>query len=295
MDHWQRVVACMLCEQALGVPKNQRNIDPKLVFKALWGGQLWALEWKYALDSGTPAEVAEEVGDILQMWRVIESAYSELTGSEQGEVRAAVDTAEIRFTGFDANSEHHHYAAASFMVEELGRFEEFSSRLNSHSMLSLERNLQVYQRYIRIGLDKHAYPPSKEQLIAVLKYDEPGRRIAPERAWPPTRAGASAMALRALSPSLCRLRALLDLREGFPIVGEEAAKITRAEALFVTGASYYGCALRNRGEASVLLQAQVGELPFLWFGVVRLVVSLAVGGSAGGHLEARRGSRARPP
>ena len=164
----------MLCEQALGVPANQRMIDPKLVLAALSRGHPWALEWEYARDGNTPAEVAKEVDDILQMWSVIENAYSRLSESDQGEVRQGVYPEGIRFAGFDGNAEHKHYAAATFMVEELDRYEEFSSRLNSHTPLSLEGYRRVFRRYKRIVLDKHAFPPSKEKLIAILKYDGPG-------------------------------------------------------------------------------------------------------------------------
>lgn len=174
IPHWQRLVARMLCEQVVGVPDNQRNVDPELVLAALEQGQLWALEWEYPEVVETPAKVADEVGEILDMWRVIENAYSELSKSEQDEVRKATESTSIGFTGFDANTEHDHYAAGCFMVEKLERFSEFKSRLNSHSMDSVKQNMRIYQRYKRL-VERRASTLSKDQLIAILRWwDELG-------------------------------------------------------------------------------------------------------------------------
>lgn len=167
----QKIIALMLCEQASYVPENQREIDPKFVREVLTSGQFWAFRWMLSgvVEEDTPAHIADEVGNILTMWRVIDDGISRLADDDLQEVADAVDPFSLKFEGFDGNTESTHYGAAVFMVETLGRFQELKSKeLNSHSPLNLERYRRMLMRYNQLD-KKFRRPLPKEDLVTILR------------------------------------------------------------------------------------------------------------------------------
>ena len=162
----QKIVTIMACEQAMGVPLDEMDVDPKFVRKAIVDGHLWALYWEGYdnLLHETPKKIADEVGHILTMWRMIHYSYSELSDRDREDFLAeemVFARPDVPFPGFDGNAEAAHLGAARFMIEELNRFQEQKGRdLNSHwpVLEGYRRMLHKFdsfpQRYKRLSKDE---------------------------------------------------------------------------------------------------------------------------------------------
>lgn len=129
------------------------EIDPEFIKSAISGDHLWGIPWKYP---GIPFEdteapsIVSEVLDILEMWRLIEHAYRELSNEDRAQLEAdaAPFGKDPEFRGFDGNNETEHMSVASFLVHDLNRFEEFKGRsMNSHmpSIETYNRMLSVFR------------------------------------------------------------------------------------------------------------------------------------------------------
>jgi hypothetical protein len=92
--------------------------------------------------------------DILEMWSFIEYSYGQLSKEDKEylEKEAAPFGKDPKFPGFDGNNESEYMGTASFIVNELERFEKFKGRnFNSHCfsideykrMLSVFKNIRV--------------------------------------------------------------------------------------------------------------------------------------------------------
>lgn len=150
------------------------EIDQKFIKEAIFSNNLWALPWKY---SGIPfedqedPEVVREVLDVLDMWSFIEHSYAQLDDEQKAllEKEAAPFGKDPKFPGFDGNNESEYMGTASFIVNELERFEEFKGRsFNSHcpSIDGYRRMLSTFKE-IRKNLD-FGLMPGKD-LAAILK------------------------------------------------------------------------------------------------------------------------------
>ena len=163
----QKITTIIACEQALGIPESNREVDPEFVRKALIHGHVWALYWQGYdnLLHETPKDIAKEVGNILTMWRGLEYGYSQLPAEDKDDVlSASMCHQDIRFPGFDGNGEASHLVAAQFMIDDLGRFQEQEGReLNSHWSL-----IEAYRRMWRVYKPYLGRTVSKEQMIAVF-------------------------------------------------------------------------------------------------------------------------------
>lgn len=169
----EKLILMMLCDL---YDKNEivGEIDHTFVRDTIFENQTWALPWKL---SGIPFKHTEtpplikKVLDILDMWRVIEYSYRELTAEEKEklEINAAPLGGEPFFEGFDGNNETEYLAAADFIINKLDRFEEFKLRdLNSHmpSLHTYERMASVFNPMFR---ENFGEPLSPEQLTLVLR------------------------------------------------------------------------------------------------------------------------------
>jgi uncharacterized protein YfbU (UPF0304 family) len=151
----ERVMLAMLADiyQHLDV---DREMDPEFIKSAVFGGHDWAMAWKYhnLLHGETVnAAVVEEVARILEMWSILEASFGNLTAKQKGQVAKELgeEKVEVRFDGFDGNNEGDHFTVASFMVQDLKRFDEFSKRdLNAHwpTLDGYRRMLPVYRRLV---------------------------------------------------------------------------------------------------------------------------------------------------
>jgi hypothetical protein len=126
-------------------------IDPGFVKSAILRDHLWSIPWKYP---GLPFEgqkmpkLVKEVIDILDMWSLIETSHRAL--SEAAKAKLAEDIVPFghnpKFHGFDGGTEAKHVSVASFLINDLGIYEEFRDRsMNSHIA-----RLETYQRMLSV-------------------------------------------------------------------------------------------------------------------------------------------------
>lgn len=150
------------------------EIDPKFIKEAIFSNNLWALPWKY---SGIPfedqedPEVVQEVLDILDMWSFIESSYAKLDDEKKAflEKEAAPFGKDPKFPGFDGNNESEYMGKASFIVNELERFEEFKGRsFNSHCP-SIDGHRRMLSKFKEIKNNFDFGPMSEKNLADILK------------------------------------------------------------------------------------------------------------------------------
>ncbi|MFJ5448843.1 YfbU family protein [Pectobacterium carotovorum] len=167
----EKLILLMLCDL---YEKNnvESDIDHNFVRDAIYDKQTWAIPWRL---SGIPFEQQDTpphvktVFDILDMWRVIEYSYGEL--SNEGKDTLAENIKPFSapvFRGFDGNNETDLLVAAEFIINKLDRFEEFKGRdLNSHthSVDGYLRMLGVFTPELRSNMGR---PLSVEQLSSIL-------------------------------------------------------------------------------------------------------------------------------
>lgn len=149
----------------------QDGIDPQFVQKAIYNEQSWSLNWKYPglVGSGereTPA-IVHEVLDILEMWELLEESYARLQPADRERVaaEAAPWGQDVRFGGFDGNTETEYMGTARVLIDDLDRFTTFKGRdLNSH-MPSLDK----YTRMLAVLAPmRHPSTLTAEQMIHIL-------------------------------------------------------------------------------------------------------------------------------
>lgn len=148
-------------------------IDLDFIRSAILSGNTWALTWEL---SGIPSEdvdpkVAEEVADILGMWSFIEHCISEMSEDDRAALKEAVYPYALEFEGFDGNHDVHH-GVASFMVQDMGRFDQFQGRaMNSHTQTSLPHYRRMLP-YYRDALKETGFSSRKltaDQIATVIK------------------------------------------------------------------------------------------------------------------------------
>ena len=169
----EKLILLMLSElyESLDI---EGEIDPEFIKSAIFSQNLWGIPWKY---SGIPFEsqdtptMVKEVIDILDMWSFIEIAYRALSEEEKKKLEndAYPFGNNPTFRGFDGNNESEHMNIASFLINDLERFQEFKSRgLNAH-MPTLEIYRRMLSEFNRIRSTLVSKPMSLEQLTTVLR------------------------------------------------------------------------------------------------------------------------------
>ncbi|MBC8080898.1 MAG: YfbU family protein [Gorillibacterium sp.] len=169
----EKLILLMLSElyDKLGV---DGEIEPDFIRSAIFSDKSWSIPWKYSgipFENQETPEIVKEVLDILDMWSFIEYSYRELSEEDKAyvEKEAAPFGKDPRFRGFDGNNETDYMGTASFVVNQLNRFEEFKGRnFNSHcpSVDGYHRMLSVFE-----GIKNNIYVESlnAEQLVRILK------------------------------------------------------------------------------------------------------------------------------
>lgn len=157
------------------------EIDPDFIRSAIFGDHTWSIPWKYVgvpFENQETPEIVSHVLDILDMWSFIERSYENLSDSEKEYIEKEADPfgKNPKFPGFDGNNESEYMSVASFIVNELDRFEVFKGRgFNSHAPLveSYDRMLPVFKGILR---DLNFEPLSAKNIADILK-----ARIHPTR------------------------------------------------------------------------------------------------------------------
>ena len=172
----EKIILLMLSElyEQLSI---EGEIEPEFIKSAIYRQNLWGIPWKYSgipfEDQETPAIVTEVI-DILDMWSLIEHAYRELSAEEKKKLEEDAQPfgENPRFPGFDGNNESEYMNVASFLINDLDRFQEFKGRsLNAH-MPTLEIYRRMLSAFEPIRKTLKSGPMSLEQLTLVLKRED---------------------------------------------------------------------------------------------------------------------------
>lgn len=169
----EKLILLMLSElyDKLGV---EGEVEPDFIRSAIFSNNTWSIPWKYVgipfEEQDTP-EVVKEVLDILDMWSMIERSYEILSNESKEfvEKEASPFGKDPRFPGFDGNNETEYMGTASFLVNDLDRFEEFKGRnFNSHypSIDSYRRMLSVFKPLLQ---NLNFQPLSAQNIVDILK------------------------------------------------------------------------------------------------------------------------------
>jgi uncharacterized protein YfbU (UPF0304 family) len=112
-----------------------------------------------SLSDPVPAEVSEEIIDILDMFRAIEFSTREL-GKKPSDYR-------IAFEGLDGNNDHPQYWFTKFVRRDLGRWEELKAYPdNSHTQTSLPTYRRMLSKWKANG---KKFEMSHDDLTALAK------------------------------------------------------------------------------------------------------------------------------
>jgi len=149
--------------------KIKKGVNTKLLKEAIYSDNTWAIDWEMPgiiqdKKEENPPEV-KYVVDVLDMWSFLEEGYTALTseGNKELAAKAGIFGKNVKFTGFDKNNESKLYSIAYFLVNEMGRFQQFKGReLNSHLPTT-----GMYKRMLSIFL------PIRKNLVGrTLSIDE---------------------------------------------------------------------------------------------------------------------------
>lgn len=169
----EKLILLMLSElyDKLGV---EGEVEPDFIRSAIFSNNTWSIPWKYVgipFEEQETPEVVKEVLDILDMWSMIERSYENLSNESKEfvEKEASPFGKDPKFPGFDGNNETEYMGTASFLVNDLDRFEEFKGRdFNSHcpSIDSYRRMLSVFKPLLQ---KLNFQPLSAQNIVDILK------------------------------------------------------------------------------------------------------------------------------
>lgn len=168
----EKLIITMLADihEKLGINAEQA----KLIQQAIYTDNTWALSWELKSIVGDSEDVTppnvQFVVDVCEMWSIIEDAYEKFDESQKALLETMADPfgKHVNFTGFDGNNEFELLGIASFLVNDMGRFNRFKGRdLNSHhqSVSSYKRMLGEFFK-IRPTISNRRL--SVEEMAAVL-------------------------------------------------------------------------------------------------------------------------------
>ncbi len=158
----EKLILLMLSE-LYDTLKIDGKIEPDFIRLAIFNDKIWSIPWKYSgipFENRETPEIVREVLEILDMWSVIEFSYDKLIDEDKAYVEKEADPfgKEPKFRGFDGNNEADYMGTASFVVNQLNRFEEFKGRdFNSH-----HPSIDIYKRMLC------AYKPMMKDLYKLL-------------------------------------------------------------------------------------------------------------------------------
>ena len=132
----------------------QGQVDPRLVRAAIQTGNTWALTWEYAClqlepERDQPREV-DEVANILGMWDRLEQSYIELTLEQQEHVKDVTGCPQVRFQGFDGESEGNHLNIARFFADYMARGSYLKGRDLDARTPTLDANRRMFSAFKRM-------------------------------------------------------------------------------------------------------------------------------------------------
>ena len=169
----EKLIVSMLCD-LLSHHKVTTGVDPDFVSEALHGGHYWSLEWEYPgiyHDHTDRMDVVRETLNFIDMWSQIERFFHNLTPNDKNKVKIEAEPfgENVKYWGFDGNTESEQLNIARFFIEKMDRFAEFKGRdLDAHLPVldTYRRMWTVYEQLAKKNLGLHL---GASGLIAILK------------------------------------------------------------------------------------------------------------------------------
>lgn len=178
----EKLMTLMLCDihRRMGI---DNSVDPEFVESVVHGGHYWALSRQYPgiyhghFDKDSQVK---ETFDILDLWDAIEFSFDALSTTEKAKVDLAKHPFQgnIKFPGFDGNSEAEYLNIASLVINKMQRFEIFAGRgsLESH-MPTLEPHRRMLSAFKTLKADRILLRLNSDQIIMLLQeWVHPGNR-----------------------------------------------------------------------------------------------------------------------
>tara|TARA_B110000211_G_C14040845_1_gene536673 strand:- start:341 stop:892 length:552 start_codon:yes stop_codon:yes gene_type:complete len=169
----EKLILLMLSElyEKVGV---DGEVEPDFIRSAIFSNNTWSIPWKYVgipFEEQETPEIVKEVLDILDMWNMIERSYGNLSQDQKDWVEKEANPfgKNPTFSGFDGNNESEYMGTASFLVNDLERFEEFKGRnFNSHCP-SIDSHNRMLSAFKPIMKNLNFQPLSAQDIVDILK------------------------------------------------------------------------------------------------------------------------------
>ena len=111
----------------------------------------------------TPNEVASEVYDILDMFRILNNSCNKLSNVTD------IEKDDVLFSGFDGNEEPSHYNYARWLIEGRNLYKEFANcELNSHYN-RLDYYREMLYRFNTINAKKNTQLLTLEEIKSIIR------------------------------------------------------------------------------------------------------------------------------
>ncbi|SDP92648.1 hypothetical protein SAMN05428967_4491 [Phyllobacterium sp. YR620] len=148
----------------------------ELIQEVIYGGHFWALDWELSgvmHNEVDDPKALRTVVDVLDTWTFIERAYAGFSNDDKKRIEEEVGFRgkNPRFKGFDGNNETDYMGIAHFLVDQLGRFENFKGRdFNSHTP-TVARYSQMAAIFSTMRSSLLGRELSPNEIIQLLKFD----------------------------------------------------------------------------------------------------------------------------
>ena len=150
------------------------DVNAEFIAEVIWGGHYWAPKWDlpglFHDHEDDPKDV-HFVLDVLDVWDCLERAYKKFSKKDKDRIVKEVPRvgSDVRFRGFDGNTEAVYGNIAHFLVEKMERFPDFKRRdFNSHMPMEA-----AYRRMVAVFEPMRTSLVGREldvvQVIRILK------------------------------------------------------------------------------------------------------------------------------
>ncbi|MEO8218927.1 MAG: YfbU family protein [Acidobacteriota bacterium] len=134
----ERLLMLMMRDIYKRLKVDESEIDMDFIADVIRGGHYWAPKWQmqgvFHGEEDDPRNVSFVV-EVLNMWSFLERAHRRMGEKVRERIKEDANLlgVDVRFEGFDGNNEGQLMGIADFLINKMGRFEEFRKRdLNSH-------------------------------------------------------------------------------------------------------------------------------------------------------------------
>jgi uncharacterized protein YfbU (UPF0304 family) len=170
----EKLILMMLADMYRALDIEDSEIDPDFVTNTIMDDHLWGFRWKYhhiPFERKDNPLVVSDVVNFLDMWKLLEAGYNELSETEKSRVKSETGGREVKFIGFDGNNEPEYLSIARYLIEQLGKWQSFRERqLDSHTR-TIERYGRMFRAFEPIRKDLIGRELQADEIIQVMMAD----------------------------------------------------------------------------------------------------------------------------